>query len=85
VQLPPFSCYFISLGSKYSLQTPVLIHPQSISFPESVFKNQDLIRQRRCRIQITARRPATLTEVFRSFHSPKLELLPSSASITASE
>jgi hypothetical protein len=32
VQLPPFSCYFIPLWSKYSTQIPVLKHPQSMLF-----------------------------------------------------
>jgi hypothetical protein len=30
VQLPPLSCYFISLWSKYTRQNPVLKHPHSI-------------------------------------------------------
>jgi hypothetical protein len=30
VQLSPFSCHFIPLGSKYSPQHPVLKHPQSM-------------------------------------------------------
>jgi hypothetical protein len=29
LQLPPFSCYFILLWSKYSSQNPVLKHPES--------------------------------------------------------
>jgi hypothetical protein len=33
VQLPPLSCYFIPLRSKYSSQHPVLKHPQSMPLP----------------------------------------------------
>jgi hypothetical protein len=33
VQLPPFSCYFIPLWSKYYPYDPVLKHPQSMLFP----------------------------------------------------
>jgi hypothetical protein len=32
VQLPPFSCYFIPLRSKYSPCNPLLIQPQSVLF-----------------------------------------------------
>jgi hypothetical protein len=32
VQLPPFSCYFIPLRSKYSPEISVLKHPQSVIF-----------------------------------------------------
>jgi hypothetical protein len=33
VQLPPLSCYFIPLRSKYSPQHPVLKHSPSMLFP----------------------------------------------------
>jgi hypothetical protein len=34
VQVSPFSRYFITLGSKYSPQHPVLKHPKSMVFPQ---------------------------------------------------
>lgn len=33
-QLSPFSCYFLSLRSKYFRQHPVLKHPESMIHPE---------------------------------------------------
>jgi hypothetical protein len=33
MQFPPNSCHFIPLSSKYSLQHPVLKHPQSMVLP----------------------------------------------------
>jgi hypothetical protein len=34
VQLPPVFCYFIPLRSKFSPQSPVLKHPQSMLFSQ---------------------------------------------------